>query len=318
MKEIGGYFGLEESTRNEYYPKLVALNTGRNALLYVLKAKKVKKIYIPFYLCDTVSEICKKYNYDFEYYHIDKSFKPIFSKKLKKSEYIYIVNYFGQITNSELLKYKVEYKNVIFDNVQAFFQKPVKGIDTIYSCRKFFGVPDGAYLYSNKNISKTLEQDFSYNRMNFLLGRFEKSANEFYSEYSANNKFFMNEPIKQMSKITKNIMKGIDYDYVINKRNQNFSYLSERLSSINKLNIKFSVGPFAYPLYLENGSEIRKKLQEKNVYIPTLWPNVFDLCKENMLEYQYAKNILPIPCDQRYGMEEMGFKSREWLHIVLE
>ena len=202
--------------------------------------------------------------------------------------------------------------------MQAFFQKPVKGIDTIYSCRKFFGVPDGAYLYSNKNISKTLEQDFSYNRMNFLLGRFEKSANEFYSEYSANNKFFMNEPIKQMSKITKNIMKGIDYDYVINKRNQNFSYLSERLSSINKLNIKFSVGPFAYPLYLENGSEIRKKLQEKNVYIPTLWPNVFDLCKENMLEYQYAKNILPIPCDQRYGMEEMGFKSREWLHIVLE
>lgn len=318
MKEIGGYFGLEESTRNEYYPKLVALNTGRNALLYVLKAKKVKKIYIPFYLCDTVSEICKKYNYDFEYYHIDKSFKPIFSKKLKKSEYIYIVNWFGQISNSNLLKYKEKYKNVIFDNVQAFFQKPVKGIDTIYSCRKFFGVPDGAYLYSNKNISKTLEQDFSYNRMNFLLGRFEKSAKEFYSEYSANNKFFMNEPIKQMSKITKNIMKGIDYDYVINKRNQNFSYLSERLSSINKLNIKFSVGPFAYPLYLENGSEIRKKLQEKNVYIPTLWPNVFDLCKENMLEYQYAKNILPIPCDQRYGMEEMGFKSREWLHIVLE
>ena len=93
MKEIGGYFGLEESTRNEYYPKLVALNTGRNALLYVLKAKKVKKIYIPFYLCDTVSEICKKYNYDFEYYHIDKSFKPIFSKKLKKSEYIFIIKF---------------------------------------------------------------------------------------------------------------------------------------------------------------------------------------------------------------------------------
>lgn len=280
MKEIGGYFGLEQSTHNEYYSNLLALNTGRNALLYVLKARKIEKIYIPYYLCDTVSEICKKYKYEFEYYHVDKAFKPIFSKQLKKSEYIYIVNYFGQVSNSELLKYKVEYKNVIFDNVQAFFQKPVKGIDTIYSCRKFFGVPDGAYLYSNKNISKTLEQDFSYNRMNFLLGRFEKSANEFYSEYSANNNFFMNEPIKQMSKITKNIMKGIDYDYVINKRNQNFSYLSERLSSINKLNIKFSVGPFAYPLYLENGSEIRKKLQEKKVHIPTLWPDVFDLCKK--------------------------------------
>ena len=143
--------------------------------------------------------------------------------------------------------------------------------------------------------------------MNFLLGRFERSANEFYSEYSANNKFFMNEPIKKMSKITENIMKGIDYDSVINKRNQNFIYLSEKLNTINKLNIKFSVGPFAYPLYLENGSEIRKKLQEKKVYIPTLWPDVFALCKENMLEYQYAKNILPIPIDQRYGIEDMKY-----------
>jgi hypothetical protein len=143
--------------------------------------------------------------------------------------------------------------------------------------------------------------------MNFLLGRFEKSANEFYSEYSANNKFFMNEPIKQMSKITKNIMKGIDYDYVINKRNQNFIFLSENLSSKNKLDLKFSEGAFSYPLYLENGSEIRKKIQEKKVYIPTLWPDVFDLCNETMLEYQYAKNILPIPVDQRYGIEDMKY-----------
>ena len=57
MKEIGGYFGLEQSTHNEYYSKLLALNTGRNALLYVLKARKIEKIYIPYYLCDTVSEI---------------------------------------------------------------------------------------------------------------------------------------------------------------------------------------------------------------------------------------------------------------------
>ena len=117
----------------------------------------------------------------------------------------------------------------------------------------------------------------------------------------------MNEPIKKMSKITENIMKGIDYDYIINKRNKNFSYLVERLSTINKLDIRFSAGAFSYPLYLENGSKIRKKLQEKKIYIPTLWPDVFELCNETMLEYHYAKNILPIPVDQRYGIEDIKY-----------
>ena len=45
MKEIGGYFGLEQLVDNAHYKHLLALNTGRNALLYD-KAKGVKKIYI--------------------------------------------------------------------------------------------------------------------------------------------------------------------------------------------------------------------------------------------------------------------------------
>lgn len=40
MDEIGGYFQLEQLISNEYYNNLISLNTGRNALLYLLKAKK--------------------------------------------------------------------------------------------------------------------------------------------------------------------------------------------------------------------------------------------------------------------------------------
>ena len=42
MEEIGGYFELEELIKNEYYKNLIALNTGRNALYYVLKARNIK------------------------------------------------------------------------------------------------------------------------------------------------------------------------------------------------------------------------------------------------------------------------------------
>ena len=62
-----------------------------------------------------------------------------------------------------------------------------------------------------------------------------------------------------------------------------------------------------YPFYIKNGSEIRKKIQAKKIYVPTLWPDVFNLCGENELEYDMAKNILPIPVDQRYDIEDMVY-----------
>ena len=143
--------------------------------------------------------------------------------------------------------------------------------------------------------------------MTFLLGRYEKSASEFYSEYVANNKLFTNEPIKQISPITENFMRSFDYKSICKARTENFLYLNEQFSKINKLNLSVPEGAFMYPLYLENGAEIRKKLQQEKIYIPTLWPDVFDICKESDLEYDYAKSILPIPLDQRYGKEEMAY-----------
>ena len=74
MKEIGGYFGLEQLVSNEYYKDLIPLNNGRNALLYLLKVRNIKKLYIPYYLCNSVSDICIRNGYKFEYYKIDAEF----------------------------------------------------------------------------------------------------------------------------------------------------------------------------------------------------------------------------------------------------
>ena len=42
-----------------------------------------------------------------------------------------------------------------------------------------------------------------------------------------------------------------------------------------------------------------------NIYIPILWPNVLENISDNQIEYQYVLNILPLPCDQRYDLEDM-------------
>jgi hypothetical protein len=316
MKEIGGYFGLEQFISNEYYNELIPLNNGRNALLYILKAKNIKKLHIPYYLCNSVSDMLRRNGCVFEYYNVDTAFMPIFNKTLADDEYLYVVNYYGQLTEEKVLNLKQQHAQIILDNTQAFFQKPLAGIDTIYSCRKFFGVPDGAYLSTDVKIKEELTVDISRDRMTHILGRYEGSASEYYSNYQKNDESFKDEPLKYMSKLAHNILGAIDYERARRIRNENYAYLESKLDRRNKLNLTTPYGAFSYPFYIENGIEIRKALTIKKIFIPTLWPNVLDETPIGSIEHNYTANILPLPCDQRYSIDDMKCIIEEILKCI--
>lgn len=307
MKEIGGYIEFEHYCRRQFHENAIKLNSSRSCLVYLAIAYNIKKIYIPYFLCDSIWKICKKHDIVYEFYHIDKDFQPKIPDADFSKDWLYVVNYYGQFSNEKIVELSRIVPHLIIDNVQAFFQKPVSHIMTIYGCRKFFGVADGAYLYSDVVLNSDLEKDMSCSRMEFLLGRFEKSASEFYAQYAANNERFEHEPIKQMSALTENIMRSLDYRHIETVRTENFIYLNEQLWKANRLKPCIANGAFAYPLLIENGAEIRKSLQQKKIYIPTLWPNVVNEMPEGSLEYQLAKDILPLPCDQRYDNQDMRY-----------
>ena len=315
MKEIGGYFGFEKFEGREYYGELIALNSARNALLYLIKARKIKKLYIPYFMCDSVSNLCDRCSCEYEYYHIDRKFRPIFSGELSPDEYLYIVNYYGQLKKEEIKSFKSKYVNIILDNVQAFFQIPIEGIDTIYSCRKFFGVPDGAYLSTDARIDCEVPRGYAGDHMTHLLGRFEYNASAYYSVFKEEEMRFETLELAEMSKISKNILSAVSYDEVIDKRNRNYKFLDSALKDRNLLNFDFNEGPYSYPFYTENGIEIKRKLAEKKIFIPTLWPNVLDFegCD---WEKSLAQNILPLPIDQRYGSEDMNFMLNEVIKCI--
>lgn len=303
MKEIGGYMELEHFHGREFHENAIGLNCGRNALVYLIEAQQIKSIYLPYFLCSDVMEVCKRCSVSLHFYSIRENFTPIIPDAFSSSDWLYVVNYYGQLDDTFLLGLRE--KNLIVDNAQAFFRMPLPDVPTLYTCRKFFGVSDGAYLYTNKLLERNLEIDESFNRIGFVLGRFERPASEFYQEASDNNDFFSSQPVKQMSPLTQNFLKAIDYELVRTIRNENFSYLHSVLRKDNRLTLVNPDGAFAYPLYHEDGIRIRKQLAQNKIYIPTLWPNVLDTCPVNSIEYQYAANILPLPVDQRYGEEEM-------------
>ena len=268
MKEIGGFLELELNHGSEFHEHGIALNSGRNGLRYLIRGRTIKRIWLPKLLCSAISDTCKEESVEILYYSIDKQLRPVLPQSLE-GDWLYLINYYGQYSVEEIRHLGQIYKNIIVDNVQAFYTKPIDGLDTIYTCRKFFGVPDGGYLYTDCTLSKILQKDESYDRLTFLAGRLERSANEFYSAYRENEQRIDELPLRRMSMVTQNLLRGIDYERIKKDRERNFSYLHENLRSINQLELCLPDGPYMYPLLVKDGAEIRRSMQEKRIYIPT-------------------------------------------------
>ena len=303
MKEIGGYMEFEEYHLPMLHQDAIGLNCGRNCLAYLIMAKKIKKIALPYFLCHSVKDVCFSYHVQVKFYHLDKFFLPL-DLSIEEDEWLYLVNYYGQVSADKIKAVSQTHKKLIEDYTQAYFAEPVEGIDSIYSCRKFFGVSDGAFLYTDQMLDGDLPYDESHQRMLFILGRYERTAQEFY-EYSVKNEMFSSEPVKRMSKLTRNLLHGIDYERVERRRTKNYEYLSKRLGCINQLELNEVQGAFSYPCMTDNAPDIRRNMVRKGIYIPVLWGNVLEDAKEGSWDYRLANDILSLPCDQRYGEEEM-------------
>ena len=261
-REIGGYIELDTYNLPMMHDKGIFLNSGRACLLYLIKAKKIKRIALPWFCCDVVRDVCIRENVDIRFYFIGEDLIPL-NVELFDDEWLYVVNYYGQLTENTIGSFKRKYKRVIVDNAQAYFAEPIEKCDTLYTCRKFFGVPDGGILFSDAQPIKCYPLDESFKRMNYILGRFERGAEEFYQEAANNNSIFTDEGIKQMSKLTMNLLHGVDYESIKKAREKNFMFLHDEFGGLNQLNLRVPVGPYAYPLMIENGEKIRLKLIEK-------------------------------------------------------
>lgn len=171
MEAIGGYFELELCKGEHCHKKALRLNTARNCFEYVIRARGWKKVFIPYYTCEVMLEPIRKLHVGHEFYHIDEKLEPTCLPKLSANEAFLYTNYFG-LKQGCVKRLALEYgKQLIVDDAQAFYAEPLDGIDTFYSARKFFGVPDGAYLYTDKPLQQEFEQDCSYERMSHLLNR---------------------------------------------------------------------------------------------------------------------------------------------------
>ncbi|MCY1633403.1 hypothetical protein [Marinifilum sp. D737] len=305
VRAIGGYFELENRFESEYYPNLIRLNTGRNCLEYILRARAYQKIYLPEYSCDAVMEPILKLGLEYEKYPINMQLEPDQLIDPEKDEAFLVINYFG-LKGRYVNFLTRRMHNLIVDNSQAFFEEPAQGFDTFYSARKFFGVSDGAYLSTDSAPYMDFKQEVSWKRSEHLLRRLENGPNDGYPAFKRNEAYLCGQEIKLMSDLTYRILSSIDYAAVKSRRNRNFQYLHLKLKGYNGLSINDADidGPMVYPFYVEN-DDLRKELMLQEIYTASYWPSVTQNVESDKLEYKLAKYLIPLPVDQRYGLLDM-------------
>ena len=310
MRAIGGYFNLELSCKGDIpHADGVFLNTGRNSLEYVLRSLgNIQKVSLPYFTCEVILEPLLKLQIEYEFYSINEKFELVEDFLLAHGEYLIYTNYFG-IKDSYVRRLAVIYgMQLIVDNAQAFYTEHIPSINTIYSPRKFLGLPDGGIAYAN-GYYEVEERDISYDRCSHLLKRYDLGATGGYDDFHANSAKLKGLPIRQLSYLTEALMYSVDYEKIKEDRKRNFEILHTVLGDMNLLNTLSEDQyecPMVYPYYsLDIG--LRKKLIENGVYVAIYWPNVFGWCESESIEYKMAKNLIPIPIDQRYDLDSMEY-----------
>lgn len=292
---------------SEYYPNLIRLNTGRNALEYILKQKGYTKIYIPYFTCDVLLEPLIRLNIEYRFYSINEQLEPVIDFVIEPHACFLYTDYFG-VKQDAVKRLSKQIKHLIVDNSQSFFSEALPGVDTFYSCRKFFGVPDGAYLQIRKKLSRKLPVDSSINRFSHLIKSIEQGTEAGYADFKANNEDLENNEIRSMSLLTQKILSGIDYAECARIRKRNFDFLHKHLEAANlfKFDIADDCVPMVYP-FLHNARDLKVHLIQKKIFVATYWPNVFKWTNKKMYENYLARCLVPLPIDHRYNLQDMFY-----------
>ena len=308
-REIGGYLELERFFGPMLHEGDVSLSCGRACLEYLIELRNIQTVWLPDFLCSSVPNQCRQTGVEIKTYQVGRGFAPIYDFEVAEDEWLYLVDYYGQLSKCVVDRaFEVSDGRVIVDESQGYYRAPWEGADTLYTCRKWFGVSDGAFLHTHNDLKldRELPRAESFDKMGFVLGRFERPAGEFFAESRTNNARFSNEPMAEMSALTENLLHAVDYSAAKDRRLTNWSMLDDALGSSNRLSLNVPEAPFMYPYMVEDAEGIRKTMAAEGVFVPMLWPNVPDDADAGLFAIDFSKNILPLPVDQRYGADDMA------------
>lgn len=304
---IGGYFEMEAFDKNQesyQFHHQANFKNGRSSLLYILKILRPSHLYVPYYTCDCLFEPIIQSGISYSFYSINEKFEINSPIELSAKEYLIYINYWG-IKSDYIKRLQNEFNsNLILDNTQAFFYTD-SSIWSFNSVRKFMGLPDGSFLYGPDNVQSDSFKKNTAANTDYLNLRAEGNVSAGYKSFCESESKH-NAELELASAFTFDHLDQIDYFAIKEKRRSNFSFIAKYLDKKNKLSLDSldEQIPFFYPYWPEIMID-KTLLWDEGIFVPNLWPDCQRTPSGFEFEKKIAKEIIPIPIDQRYDKQEM-------------
>jgi hypothetical protein len=263
-------------------------------------------VHVPFYACDAILEPLRAQGLPYQFYSLDERLEPARGLDPAPGEVAVVVNYFG-LKGEEIrtLTGRLD-RALIVDDTQAFFEVGYPGAWSFNSARKFFGVPDGAYLYAPVPVAGPPVRNPTPG-WDHLIAQMEGRQEEAFRRFTAAEADVTSE-VRRLSVGAELLLATIDYREAATCRRANFDRYEAALGSANRLVLPLpSVAvPLSYP-FLPDRTVDRRSLYDQGIYLPTYWHDCLDRPGAGFeWERDLSTRLLPLPVDQRYRAEDVG------------
>ena len=294
------------------------MTSGRAGWHAILQTIRPRRVHLPFYICDAAIAPLNATGTPYEFYPIDPRLCPPPDLAVDDGDVLLVVNYFGLLGRLVDDLARALGRRVVVDDTQAFFREGAAGGWSFNSARKFFGVPDGAYVYGPLSIGALPPSDLT--DCDHLITRLEGEDARAWDQFKRHEARIGIEP-RAMARLSSRLLGAIDMLRAQEIRRANFAALQMRLGSINRLELALDTaavdaGPMCYP-FLADRSVDRTLLAEHGVFVPMLWPELasrpgaaFDW------ERELACRLLPLPIDHRYTAADMDTVADRLLQVL--
>lgn len=309
LPPIGGYFELELPARRELpHAGLQCFQSARAAFLALLGAGRPTKVWMPRYICNAMLAPLEKVGIQYAWYDLTDKLEVGPEVRPRSGEWLLYVNYFGACgAKVDALLQRFSPAQIVLDYSQSFFSPPHKqALATIYSPRKFFGVPDGGLLYSQIPISSPDEVDVtSFARTEHLIKRLGDSPEAGYAAYQQAEVSLNDMEPRAMSRLSERILASVDFESVRRIRKENFKLLHALLGDDGSLlaGMDTTDVPLCYP-YRSRDAGLRQRLISNRIFVASYWVDALDRLTADKAD-SLVRNMFPLPIDHRYGAADM-------------
>ena len=323
---IGGMFGLElpAAAVTGALPQganTLLLCNARSALWMVIQKLRPARILLPSYGCPTVLQaIPERFQGRVEYYGIGSDLRVCRAdlSKVVPGDLVVLVDYFGwPVSRDLILELQREGAVVLEDACQVLpgaLESPADFL--VFSPRKFLGVPDGAILVSRGrgDVAQWKTEPVPSTwwgqalRASLLRRDFDRGASsrewfELFRECESN------APVGpyRMSELSALLLTtACDPGMIGALRRLNYRVLLGELSDYAIFTeLPDSVIPLGFPLRIENRAAVQHRLYAERIYPAVHWALAETVPSGFQGSHQLSRQILTLPCDQRYEESEM-------------